>query len=553
MGIQVNFYKHTKRINSTALPSWSAGDFGTLVELKDAVNLFSPTLVLSTDVFSSDGEKLKNPMEYTYCYIPDFKRYYFVQSWSWILGRWECSLEVDVLASFKTEIGNTTAYVTRSASDCDPVVIDKKYVAKGEIRHYQSTQGNSPWSINIKTAGINSGFYVVGIANNDVNAIGAVAYYGVSVTAMRDFMNIMYSAPSWLNITDASLSTDLQKMMLNPLQYVVSCIWIPTGLNTSGLYGMQTIPYGWWTLSLTNSVFYRLDSANMAKVLTFYFNVQDHPQAGSNRKWLNFSPYTQISLEFSPFGMIPIDTVRLANSDGICCSVWVDYITGKSTLYIYRAVVENRSWVAKELIYETVSQLGIPIALAQMSVDMSNIGSASTLVGAAGLAATNDGMITKVKNGASGMLGRLLSSSLAENFASHIGASSQLSRLQGAFPATPRASGSFLDRADRLLDSAAQYITDVGNAAMVVLGQCSSSGATGAFAMLQYPPSLNLYYQMIVDTDDEHNGMPLCKMVKINTLRGFVLCSNADGFAANCMPAERQAVISLMESGFYYE
>lgn len=546
MGIQVNFYKHTKRINSTALPSWSAGDFGTLVELKDAVNLFSPTLILSTDAFNNDGEKLKNPMEYTYCYIPDFKRYYFVQSWSWILGRWECSLEVDVLASFKAEIGNTTAYVTRSASDCDPVVIDKKYVAKGEIRHYQSTQGNSPWNINIKTAGINSGFYVVGIANNDVNAIGAVAYYGVSVTAMRDFMNIMYSAPSWLNITDSSLSTDLQKMMLNPLQYVVSCIWIPTGLNTSGLYGMQTIPYGWWTLSLTNSVFYRLDNANMAKVLTFYFNVQDHPQAGSNRKWLNFSPYTQISLEFSPFGMIPIDTVRLANSDGICCSVWVDYITGKSTLYIYRAVVENRSWVAKELIYETVSQLGIPIALAQMAVDMSSIGNASTLVGAVGLAAASNGAAEKVKNEATSAIGRALASPRLGNIASHLGLSSQLSNLQDKFSAQQSNAGTLIETAEKIL-------TDVGNAAMAIMGQCSSSGATGAFAMLQYPPSLNLYYQMIVDTDDEHNGMPLCKMVKINTLRGFVLCSNADGFTANCMPAERQAVISLMESGFYYE
>ena len=548
MSIQVNFFKHTKRINSTALPSWSAGDFGTLVELKDAVNLFSPTLILSTDAFSSDGEKLKNPMEFTYCYIPDFKRYYFVQSWSWILGRWECSLEVDVLASFKTEIGNTIAYVTRSASSYDPSVIDKKYVAKGEIRHYQSRQNHneSPWNINIKNAAISSGFYVIGIANDDENAIGAVAYYGVSVAAMREFMHIMYSAPTWLNITDASLSSDLQKMMLNPLQYVVSCIWIPTGLNTNGLYGMYTIPYGWWTLSLTNNVFYRLDNANMAKTISMFFSIQDHPQADNNRKWLNFAPYTQISLEFSPFGMIPIDTIRLANSDGICCSVWIDYITGKSTLYIYRAVVENHSWVSKELIYETVSQLGVPIALAQMAVDMSSIGNASTLIGAVGLAAASNGTIAKVKNEASGAIGRALANPRVGDIALRLGLSSQLTNLQNKFPAQQSNAGTLIETTEKTL-------TDVGNAAMAIMGQCSSSGATGAFAMLQYPPSLNLYYQMIVDTDDEHNGMPLCKMVKINTLRGFVLCSNADGFAANCMPAERQAVINLMESGFYYE
>ena len=90
MGISVTFYKHNKKVNSTALPVAAAGTVGTLVELKDAVDLFSPVLILSTDLFTNADESIKNPMEYNYCWIPDFNRYYFIKNWSWIMGRWEC-------------------------------------------------------------------------------------------------------------------------------------------------------------------------------------------------------------------------------------------------------------------------------------------------------------------------------------------------------------------------------------------------------------------------------------------------------------------------------
>lgn len=547
MGISVTFYKHNKKVNSTALPVAAAGTFGTLVELKDAVDLFSPVLILSTDLFTNADESIKNPMEYNYCWIPDFNRYYFIKNWSWIMGRWECDCEVDVLATFKTEIGNTTAYVTRSASAVDGNVIDTKYPAKREIDHREQylSPAISPWNINLDSAPISSGFYCVGIANNDINAIGAVSYYAVSVSAMREFMNIMYSAPNWMGITDASLSTDLQKMLLNPLQYVVSCMWIPTGFDTNGVSFVSSIPYGWWTLPLQNNYFYRLTRTTMTKVIDYTFPLHHHPQRTQETNWLNIAPYTITSLNYPPFGMIPIDSMRIVDSNGLGTSVWLDIITGKATLYLYRAIYENGSWSNQELIYQTVSQLGVPITLAQMAVDMNALGGASGIIAAAGMGLAQNGIVAKAENWVSEKVGTIMSNPRVQDIASHLGltggATSKHSRT------------SHTSQSTSLIGTAQKMLADVGNAVLASLGQCSSSGATGAFAMLSYPCCVTQYYQLVVDMDVANNGRPLCRNVQINTLSGFVLCGSGENFTANCMPAERTAVVNYMESGFYYE
>ena len=130
MAISVTFYKNDKKVNSTALPQAIPGTFATTLELKDITNFFTPTLILTTSLFHDSGGNEINPLDYNYVYIYDFKRYYFVRSWTWILGRWECSCEVDVLTSFRTEIGNCSAYVLRSASQYDAMIIDTKYPTK---------------------------------------------------------------------------------------------------------------------------------------------------------------------------------------------------------------------------------------------------------------------------------------------------------------------------------------------------------------------------------------------------------------------------------------
>ena len=572
MAISATFYKNDKKVNSTKLPVSSPDDIVLSVELKDVVNLFTPSLIISTDTFVSGGHII-NPMKWNYCYLPDFERYYFVRSWSWVLGRWECSLEVDVMASFKTEIGNTSAFVLRAASQYDPDLIDTKYPTETQIsgaeQDTQTPSGNivTVWNTNIKNASIDDGFYVISVINDDDNAIGGVSHYALSAYSMAELMNKLYSAPTWMGITDANISNDLQKMLINPIQYINSCMWIPVGFT--GGVGVRTIPIGWWSITLSTGYAYRLDTANCVKDVSVSFPLtKTHPQFDAQkRRWLQLSPFTTAALYFPPFGFIPLDMTKIYMSSSLEVSVRLDVITGKGTLFIGHKYKIGNDTFDGGTIYTTVSQVGVPVSVAQMSVDWNAISSASTWIGAAGVALASGGLQESIKNLKNGLVDGMRN--LFDNMTGKADLSGNL--YSGLTRATTYANAmkqggvaaEIMKGIDRglaqvpeeksLLQSIKEIAGDIGSTALAAAGTCSSSGSSGGFAALQEQIFIQFYYQRITGTDDVHNGLPLARTVKINLLSGFVLCGNTDGFTANCTPAERQAVCGIMEAGFYYE
>lgn len=573
MAISATFYKHNKRINSTLQPVPSADDITLSVELKDVCNLYTPSLVISTDVFMSGGQ-IVNPMRYNYCYLPDFERYYFVRSWSWIVGRWECALEVDVMATFKTDIGNTTCMVLRSASQYDPDIIDTKYPTKidfsGAVQQKGPPTTANVWNTDIKNATIDQGFYVISVINDDVNAVGGISHYALSAAVMAELMNKLYSAPTWMNITDANISQDLQKMLMNPIQYINSCMWIPTGYT--GGTPTHTIPIGWWSLTLTGNV-YRLDVSNSVKVINVGINPRLHPQYdAAKRRWLQLSPYTTMALYFPPFGFIPIDTTKCYRSWFIDVTIRVDVITGKGTIFVAHKWNDDPDLPALDggLIYTSVAQVGVPISVAQMSVDWGALSSASTWVGAAGVALAAGGLQdaisalpNKILSGATDMFNDVKQA--YHDYSPTMGTARAWERVvdriqwtasvQAHDPSlwSPPSSGQTSGGGASLLSSIKQIASDIGSTALAAAGTCSSTGSSGGFAALQESIFMQYYFTLIEGIDDVHLGIPLCQNVQISTLSGFVLCGNTDGFIASCTPAERQAVCGIMEAGFYYE
>lgn len=60
--------------------------------LRDESGIVNPVIMV----------KSKNPSSYNYCYIPEFKRYYFINEMVSVRnGLWRLSLHCDVLESFK--------------------------------------------------------------------------------------------------------------------------------------------------------------------------------------------------------------------------------------------------------------------------------------------------------------------------------------------------------------------------------------------------------------------------------------------------------------------
>lgn len=570
MSVSVNFYQTPKKINSTQIPTQIAGDFGIVLELKDVTNLYTPTLIISADRFTDGLGHIQNPMKFVYCYIDDFDRYYFIRSWSWILGRWECALEVDVLASFKTEIGSSSLYVLRSASAYDPDIVDTKYPVKaiGADTSYQGrTYGSvyNVWNTNIYGNDVTSGFFRVSIVNNDSSAIGAVSHYAISGAVMAELMNTLYSSPSWANITDANISTDLQKMLLNPMQYITSVIWIPSGFNTTGQTPIHTIPYGWWSLNITGDV-YRITTSTMQITVSESISVAHHPQYDSYKHWLQLSPYTTAALYFTPFGFIPIDTSKIYDATHIDLEVRVDIITGKGTLILSSHKTVGGTTTYGGTFYTTTAQVGVPMTIAQMAVDMSALGQASTWVGAAGIALAAGGLQDSLKDLKNGLVNgvRDLFGGRSDDLSGAMsGALNKIQRAASAYQAGGAAAeimagmqrGQEYAAANQpsILNSLKEIAGDIGSAALACAGTCSSSGSSGGFAALSEMLYIQWYFQKIVDQDPMHYGYPLCQTKKINTLSGFVLCQNGDDIVVSCTPAERQVLLAFMEAGFYYE
>jgi hypothetical protein len=572
MAVAVNFYHNNKKINSTQLPTAQVGDFGCEVEFKDVTNLYTPSVILSVDRFK-DGTKIKNPMEFNYCYIPDFGRYYFVRSWSWILGRWECDLEIDVLATFKTQIGNTTTYVLRSASYCDPDIVDTKYPTKAEdaknpyqVKTYSDV--NSPWNTNIYNAPISDGCFIISVVNNDSGAIGAVSHYALAPRVMAELMNKLYSSPNWMNITDGNISQDLQKMLINPMQYITNCMWMPCGYDTTSGVGISSIPYGWWSVSLSTGVAYRVDVSHIKRQINMTFPTAKHPQYDTYKHWLQLSPYTTCALYLPPFGFIPLDTSKLYGATHIDCNMEIDLITGRGVLNVSSHKTAGGSTVYGGIIYNALGQVGVPVSIAQMSVDWSRISTASTWVGAAGISLATGGLQDSLKDLKNGLVDGVRNMfnndkpNLGDKLRSQLtGAATRAQAIQAGGFAGSLASG--LERGMRyakdnqpensLLSSLKSIASDIGSAALAISGTCATQGSTGGFASLMEQCYVQWYFQRIADQDPQHYGYPCCKKVKINSLTGFVLCANADDFTANCTPAERQAVAAIMEAGFYYE
>lgn len=72
-------------------------DFQLSGTLRDATNIINPVILIELNEIGN----------YNYCYIPDFKRYYFITDITVIrTGLFAISLMVDVLQSFQTSIKN---------------------------------------------------------------------------------------------------------------------------------------------------------------------------------------------------------------------------------------------------------------------------------------------------------------------------------------------------------------------------------------------------------------------------------------------------------------
>ena len=131
--MQINFYKNSSEKNKIG-KSLSSG-LTLNGNLRDECSITSPSILVEATSL----------VEYNYCYIPEFKRYYFISDITSVRNNlWRVSLKCDVLESFKSGILNSSCIVDKQSSyeNSNSLFDDGSYVNEidtfNEVAKFQS-------------------------------------------------------------------------------------------------------------------------------------------------------------------------------------------------------------------------------------------------------------------------------------------------------------------------------------------------------------------------------------------------------------------------------
>lgn len=509
MSFGVKFYQIDKKANSTKLPDTQTPAAEYDCVLKGACSVLAPVIQLTggTAVYG-------NPTTYNYCYIANFGRYYVIDNWTWSGPAVIASLTVDVLATYRTQIGAQSLYVTRSASNYDPEVLDSTYPTKAEVTFIKNQIAN-PFS------GA-EGVYIVGIIGQDFNGSGSVTYYAFNRVGFRAFCNAMYSSISWLNISIDEISEDLQKALVNPFQYVVSCMYMPINVaDCTGIPGVITgtsVKFGFWDFTVAQG--YSIMQPTYFKTYTGMIAIPKHPQATTRGNYLNTSPYSSYTLAIYPFGFISLDSTDIMDATAISYIIYLDMCTG-------RAICNLDCGQGKLRVIET--QVGVTIPTTSIEIDWSNWSS--------GLIAGGSQLVADTAQYLSG-------SSTRQSYMYNSG-----NARRADAPALDEAiSSGAVDMGE------APSMSNIMSSALAAMSKPEISGSLGMqTGYINQTWSISGKFLTLVDEDRAHRGRPLCQITRIDTLSGYILVADGDFSIPGATASEQRAIASYLTGGFFWE
>lgn len=311
-----------------------------------------------------------DPSQWNVAYIPSFGRYYWIREWEFNDRLWTAYMEVDVLATYKSKIGDTSLYVLRAANAYDGDIVDNYYPVKTGCSFSNVTKSNQ-W---VSTS---SGFFVLGIVSRH-GQYGSITYYALTASSMSTLVTQLIRTTitngNGFNWDDCSQA--LQKALVDPMQYIRSCVFIPRPISDISGTTVNTLPIFDWDVAATAMI-----PNSSEDVITLSYTIPQHPDSASRGNYVNSAPYTVLTLQAQPFGVIEIDTSVTANSANLQVDIHLDIFTGMAVMEI---ICNN------EILNSIEAQVGVPVQISQVSRDY--LGGAMSALGAVGAGIGKDFM-----------------------------------------------------------------------------------------------------------------------------------------------------------------
>lgn len=455
------------------------------IDLKEPTDVLHPMIELTL---------AGNPAAYNYMYIPEFDRYYWLRDWTSInLGYWSVSADVDVLASWRSEIMDLQLYVLRAAAAGDGRVIDHMYPAIADVRRQLLELVDDPWGVSYGTRGV----YIVSICGS-----GETSYYAMADTEYKAFFaallgddyveSVMDYLPNWETVYPAA------KLEINALQYVAGVKWFPmTSLPGVGVTPVTRVHVGYGYVDVNAS---KLAPLAVTTARRWTISLRSiHPQSARG-VYLNLAPYTEIHAYVPPFGVFAISPATAAASGTLTMSVAVDLRSGDGAL----RVITSDGSVETEL----HAAIGVSVAIGQ------TVNAGYGLLDATGAAAG-------VVGGIAGAIGSFATG----NVAGGVGA------VAGVVGTASSA---------------------IGNAISSQIPTTRTVGSPESIGALRGPLTVYSDHYMVAPEDITHRGRPLCQVRRLGDLPGYVLVSDAD-FTLPCMQEEHDSIRAMLEGGVFIE
>lgn len=516
----IKLYTFNKRPNSTKRPLATTPNQTIPCVMKSVSSILTPLIEIT------DPKGNNSIPKYNYAYIADFDRYYFIEDIRFDIGVWTLWLRCDVLASFQDDILNSRQYVLRSSSDFNPNLIDTLYNSyidagnnyrrvnfTGDVQIFNQTSDAWETSLDYFNRGVGQGGFCIGVVGDNPTGVN---YYIMPSTTFRALLQKAFATvPS-----DSDTSDFVTKALFNPLQYLTYCRWFPS-LPLRGNLGnmVDSINFGGYRVPQTGTITGSVDTfcysvdTKMIEEFRIIMNLPVHPQA-SSYPYLALSPYSEYSLYFQPFGVIPLDSTKIYGTTQIDVHWFVDYCTGACELQIFSVQTGD------PLIYTESTQIGVDLPVSNLVMDW------KTSLGLGALSwiksiAPNDAASRDMTGGVHKW---------------------QPNEVEQSIQSTPDSNTSLIDTVMDTLGS--------------TLGQISTRGSSGSF--LAYNMGRPFIYGFFMNQTahmPDLFGQPCCKALRLDNLTGFVLCSDATVVYTEGNPTvdEQNAVVRMLNSGIFVD
>lgn len=534
--MQAVFYTVTKRVNSTALPT---GGTTKNIKLKQPTSLSNPVISL----------KDNNNLKYNYCYIPDFDRYY------WIIDAVvenkdivSYSLSVDVLASYRSEIMNSTKYINRSASNYNNNLTDTLLVHGEKVNvDYKSVDINNYKPVNGTTLG---GCFLMTVMSNqyaglpDENPEVAKPTYGYnSVTYVVTFEQLHricaeVFSPTLYNATDLGIE---QATICNPFQYLISVRWVPMDVDDIA-DGTAPTTFGWMNLNrLYGALPCILDNPFTQSI---NFEIKIHNQSVDNKfNWIKNSNEWSSYLLMAP-GIEPITIDASLPGDYLYLVYSLDKSSGSGSYLLFNNTSSGQGTSGK-LIATGVANLGVNIPVNALLVDYAKAEydlAMNSAQSESNDASFRSAIIDKITNFFSSAVSAYENSSIGQtvNFLGDVGSSF----FEGVVMGKQKEQQDLTVDYNRLTAK---------NSAIFPTPHALGTWDSNIVNMIAIRKAYLIEKYYLPDNDPQENfGLPCHKNLRIGSLSGYCECGN--GYVScDATEIEKSKIANMLVGGFYVE